>query len=64
MSHIYICNVNGIHCTSWYMYKYDILELISEKDANIGHSVTCNIKKMYSIRDKYTLKIIKASRVM
>ena len=34
------------------------------KDSNIGHSVTYDIKKMYSMRDKYTLKIIKTSRVM
>ena len=49
---------------SWYMYNYQILELIYAKDANIGHSVTYDIKKMYSMRDKYTLKIIKTSRVM
>ena len=49
---------------SWYMYKYDILKLIFAKDSNIGHSVTYDIKKMYSIRDKYTLKIMKTSRVM
>ena len=41
------------------MYKYDILELICAKDSNIGHAVTHYIKKMYSMRDKYTLKIIK-----
>ena len=49
---------------SWYMYNYQILELICAKDSNIGHSVTYDIKKMYSMRDKYTLKIIKTSRVM
>ena len=42
---------------SWYMYKYQILELICAKDSNIAHSVTHDIKKMYSMRDKYTLKI-------
>ena len=49
---------------SWYMYNYLILKLICAKDSNIGHSVTYDIKKMYSMRDKYTLKIIKTSRVM
>ena len=46
------------------MFNYHTLELICAKDANIGHSVTYEIKKMYSLRDKYTLKIIKTSRVM
>ena len=46
------------------MYKCDILELICEKDPNIGHEIKYDITKMYSIRDKYTLKIIKSSRVM
>ena len=36
----------------WYMYKYDILKLIHAKDSNIGHSVTYNMKKIYSMRDK------------
>ena len=38
------------------MYNYQILELICANDANIGHSVTYDIKMMYSMRDKYTLK--------
>ena len=33
-------------------------------DLNIGHSVTHDIKKVYSFRDKYTLIITKTSRVM
>ena len=61
---IYILDVNDIHSMSWYMYNYHRLELICGKDANIGHSVTYDIKKMYSVRDKYTLKIRKTSRVM
>ena len=64
MSHIYILNVNHIYCMSWYMYNYIILELICAKDSNIAHSVTHDTKKMYSMRDKYTLKITKTSRVM
>ena len=46
------------------LYNYQILELICAKDSNTGHSVTYHIKKMYSMRDKYTLKVIKTSRVM
>ena len=46
------------------MYNYHRLELNCAKDAQIGHSVTYDIKKMYSMRDKYTLKIIKTLRVM
>ena len=61
---MYILDVNDIHCMSWYMYNYHRLELICAKDANIWHSVTYDIKKMHSMRDKYTLKIIKTSRVM
>ena len=41
------------------MYKYDILELICAKDSHIGHSVTHHTKMIYSIRDKYTLNIMK-----
>ena len=47
---IYICDVNDIHCISLYMYKYDILELICEKDTNIEHEIKYDMKKMYSIR--------------
>ena len=61
---IYIRDANDIHCMSWYMYKYDILKLIYAKDSNIGYSVTYDIKKMYSMRDKYTFNIIKTSWVM
>ena len=60
----YISDVNDIYCMSLYMYSYQILELICAKDSNKGHSVTYDIKKMYSMRDKYTLKIIKTLRVM
>ena len=49
---------------SWHMYNYWIIELICAKDSNIAHSVTHDIKKMYSLRDKYTLIITKTSRVM
>ena len=41
---------------SCYMYNYHRLELICAKDENTGHSVTYDIKKMYSMRDKYILK--------
>ena len=41
------------------MYKYDILELIFAKDSNIGHSVTHYFKKTYSMRDEYTLNIMR-----
>ena len=41
-----------MHCMSWYMYKYDIPKLICAKDANIGHSVTYDMKIIYSMRDK------------
>ena len=61
---IYILDVNDIYCMSWYMYNYHRLQLICAKDANIGHSVTYYIKMMYSMRDRYTLKIIKTSCVM
>ena len=46
------------------MYNYQIIELICAKDSNMGLSVTHDIKKMYSMRYKYTLKITKISRVM
>ena len=49
---------------SWYMYNYRIIKSIYAKDSNIAHSVTHDIKKMYSMRDKYTLKITKTSKVM
>ena len=62
--HIYMLDVNHIHCMSWYMYNYWILELICVKDSNIAHWVTHDIKKMYSKRDKYTLIITKTSKVM
>ena len=44
---IYILDVNDIYFMSWYMYNYQIIELICAKDENIGHSVTHDIKKMY-----------------
>ena len=49
-----MCDVNDIHCTSLYMYKCDILELIYVKDTNIEHEIKYDMKKMYSIRDQYT----------
>ena len=49
---------------SWYMYNYHRLEWICAIGAHLGHSVTYDIKKMYSMRDKYILKIIQTSRVM
>ena len=45
-------DVNDIHCMLWYMYRYDILKLICAKDSDIVHSVTYDMKKIYSVRDK------------
>ena len=40
-----MCDVNDIHCTSLYMYKCDILELICEQDTNIEHEIKYDMKK-------------------
>ena len=62
MSHIYItCKSQTVHHS---ILQNDILELICSKDSHIVHSVAYHIKKIYSMWDYYTVKIIKSYRKM